>query len=56
MKSKFKFGDKVKNKVSKIKGTIVSIVFYDNGTISYNIQPNRLKNRWVDEQHLKIVK
>ena len=56
MKSKFKIGNKVKHKLTTTKGKITAIAFYDNGIISYRVQPKKRKVDWYTENHLRLIK
>ena len=42
--SKFNLGDKVKGKITRYEGTIVTILFFLNGSISYEVQAPELVN------------
>ena len=53
-----KLGDKVKDKITGFEGITVAKVIYLNGCISYEVQPQKLKDGkmldtvWFDEQQL----
>jgi hypothetical protein len=62
MKPKFKNGDKVRDKISGLEGTITCVATYMNGCIRYSIQPgldgdgHYQESEVIDEQQLEIIK
>lgn len=62
MKQKFKNGQKVKDAVSGLEGTITCVAIYLNGCIRYNVQPgldregHYQESEVIDEQQLELIK
>jgi len=62
MKGKFKNGDKVRDKISGLEGTITCVAFYMNGCIRYSIQAKLNAEGFfvdaevIDEQNLELIK
>jgi hypothetical protein len=62
LKTKFKNGDKVRDEVSGLEGTITCVAVYMNGCIRYNVQPgldeegHYQDGEAIDEQQLILIK
>jgi len=59
MEAKFENGEKIIDKVSKFKGTILGVAQYWNGCNRYQVQPEISKDgsfreaQWIDEEQLE---
>lgn len=60
-KKKIKLGDKVKDTITDLEGTVVAITRFLNGCIQCEVQPKELKDgkivdsAWIDEPQLVKV-
>lgn len=61
MRKKIKLGDKVKDQLTDLEGTVVAKTVYLHGCTQYEIQPRELKDgkivesAWIDEPQLTII-
>ena len=63
IKSKYGFGDKLKDRITGYTGTVMAVAFYDTGCTHYGILPSKIKSdgdlpecQWLDETRLLPVK
>ena len=54
---KFNFGDRVKDLISGVKGTVTAKILYDSGLKSYRVSDGSLFGaHWILENDLEVLK